>query len=119
MRKSPLILLLFALFFTGCAAQELAADPPIEVSATFHVLSISGNQATIHNKDHDKTFKIDRLNLQEEWEYFFILNVEKCSNCKIKNATVRFHNITPAQANANIKEGLRLYRLANTKNPKG
>lgn len=115
MRKSPFILLLFVLLFTGCAAQDISPEPPVIVKATFKVISVSDNQATLHNRDHDKTFKTDRLELQESWEYFFILNVEKCSNCEVKNATVLFYDITPAQANTNIKEGLRLHYLANPK----
>jgi len=103
-----LLLLLIALISFSANAQEKF------VTANFTVMQKTAQTETLYNPETSIIYEIDSAPERKKLnEYFFMLEVAKGQNTRVKQAVVVYYHLSEDQTRRNINDAILLYKKVN------
>ena len=102
------LILLIALISFSANAQEKF------VTANFTVMQKTAQTETLYNTKTDIIYEIDSaIERKKQSEYFFMLEVAKGQNTRVKQAVVVYYHLSEDQTRRNINDAILLYQKVN------
>ena len=102
------LILLIALISFSANAQEKF------VTANFTVMQKTAQTETLYNPETSIIYEIDSApERKKQSEYFFMLEVAKGQNTRVKQAVVVYYHLSEDQTRRNINDAILLYQKVN------